>query len=43
MHQSIVIGPAADAVEPRFEQFKFVVAAFLGQIFDKKNARYFFF
>jgi len=42
MHETIVIGPAADAVEPGFEQTKFAIPKLGVEVFQQKHGRNFF-
>jgi hypothetical protein len=39
VHQSIMIGPTADAVEPRFKKLEFGIATLRSQILEEENAR----
>src|SRR5208282_6805145 len=43
MRQCVVIGPTADAIEPRSEELKFLVAEVVGLFFEKENRHDLFF
>src|SRR5579885_941934 len=43
MHQSIMIGPAANAIEPRLEEPKFALAEIAGEVLKKEDREDFLF